>query len=157
MASCTASQYSLGSRKCQDFIAVQCRHCKCVQGSETRKPLTNISSTFFQQGSPDDDILPPAKKGPTNIPVKFDPPIKCQHRNPSPLMTRIHHQNHQKYGMMESLTPIIYPTGYDFVGSNQATDKYTICMGYWPGGGANFVFVATPIGQQIEFPVQKYR
>ena len=28
---------------------------KCVQGSETRKPLTNISSTFFQQGSPDDD------------------------------------------------------------------------------------------------------
>ena len=35
---------------------------KYVHGSEPRKPLTNISSTFFQQGSPDDDIQSHTKK-----------------------------------------------------------------------------------------------
>jgi hypothetical protein len=34
---------------------------KYVKGSETRKPLTDISSKFSQQRSPDDDIQPPTK------------------------------------------------------------------------------------------------
>ncbi len=51
---------------------------KYVQGSETRKPLSNISSTLVQQGCPDDVLQSATKKGPTNLPVKSDPSTTCQ-------------------------------------------------------------------------------